>query len=57
MNFYAKDIRNGISKDDIGEMLGHSNSKVTEHYLAGLNKESIKCINRIFHLSKYYVKT
>lgn len=28
--------RNGVSKENIGEMLGHSNTIVTEHYLSGL---------------------
>ena len=31
--------RPGVSKDNIGEMLGHSNSVVTEHYLASLDIE------------------
>jgi len=38
--------RAGVSKDNIGEMLGHSNSVVTEHYLASLDIEKIKEINR-----------
>lgn len=29
-----------VSKDDIGDMLGHSNSIVTEHYLASIGLES-----------------
>ena len=37
----------GVSKDEIGEMLGHSNSIVTEHYLAGLEKEKKKKINSV----------
>lgn len=40
-------LRGGISKDQIGEMLGHSNSIVTEHYLAGLEKEKKKKINSV----------
>lgn len=40
-------LRKGVSKDEIGEMLGHSNSNVTEHYLAGLNKESKRRINSV----------
>ncbi len=35
----------GISKDDIGSMLGHSNSIVTEHYLASLDIEKTHQIN------------
>lgn len=38
-------LRNGTSKDYIGEMLGHANSIVTEHYLAGLDKEKFFEIN------------
>lgn len=38
---YATTLRRaGVSKDDIGEMLGHSNSTVTEHYLASFDMES-----------------
>ena len=40
-------LRNGVSKDEIGEMLGHSNSIVTEHYLAGLEKDKKKKINSV----------
>ena len=40
-------LRGGVSKDEIGEMLGHSNSIVTEHYLAGLEKEKKKKINSV----------
>lgn len=40
-------LRGGISKDQIGEMLGHSNSIVTEHYLAGLEKEKKRRINSV----------
>lgn len=37
--------RAGVSKDNIGEMLGHSNSIVTEHYLASLDIEKTHDIN------------
>lgn len=37
--------RAGVSKDNIGEMLGHSNSVVTEHYLASLDIEKTHEIN------------
>ena len=40
-------LRSGVSKDAIGEMLGHSNSIVTEHYLAGLEKEKKREINSV----------
>lgn len=44
---YANTLRRaGVSKDDIGEMLGHSNSIVTERYLASINMESTNEINR-----------
>jgi len=44
---YATTLRRaGVSKDDIGEMLGHSNSKVTEHYLASIDMESTFEINK-----------
>lgn len=44
---YATSLRRaGVSKDDIGEMLGHSNSIVTEHYLASIDLESTKAINQ-----------
>ena len=36
----------GVSKDNFGEMLGHSNSVVTEHYLASLDIEKTKDINK-----------
>ena len=36
----------GVSKDNIGEMLGHSNSVVTEHYLASLDIEKTQEINQ-----------
>jgi integrase len=37
--------RAGVSRDDIGEMLGHSNSIVTEHYLASMEAEKTFKIN------------
>jgi hypothetical protein len=40
-------MRGGISKDDIGSMLGHSNSIVTEHYLASLDNERTHQINAV----------
>lgn len=44
---YATTLRRaGVSKDDIGEMLGHSNSIVTEHYLASIDMESTNEINK-----------
>lgn len=39
--------RAGISKDVIGEMLGHSNSIVTEHYLATLDVERVFEVNEV----------
>jgi hypothetical protein len=38
--------RAGVSKDKIGEMLGHSNSIVTEHYLASIDMETTFDINK-----------
>jgi site-specific recombinase XerD len=38
-------MRNGTSRDDIGQMLGHSNSIVTEHYLASIDAERTFKIN------------
>ena len=38
--------RNGESKENIGEMLGHSNSVITEHYLSGIDIEKTNDINR-----------
>jgi integrase/recombinase XerD len=32
-------LRNGESRDDIGQMMGHSNSVVTEHYLPRIDRE------------------
>ncbi|HAG16258.1 MAG TPA: hypothetical protein DCG69_07000 [Bacteroidales bacterium] len=44
---YATTLRRaGVSKDDIGEMLGSSNSIVTEHYLASIDMESTFEINK-----------
>lgn len=40
-------LRGGISKDEIGSMLGHSNSVVTEHYLASLDIEKTHQINSV----------
>ena len=43
---YASTLqRNKISRDDISQMLGHSNVLVTEHYLDGLDSESTFGIN------------
>lgn len=44
---YATTLRRGgVSKDNIGEMLGHANSIVTEHYLASLDIEKTNEINQ-----------
>jgi integrase len=44
---YAQTLkRSGISKDDIGEMLGHANSIVTERYLASMDFEKTDEINQ-----------
>jgi len=44
---YASTLkRAGVSKDIIGEMLGHANSIVTEHYLASLDFEKTDEINQ-----------
>jgi integrase len=44
---YASTLRRAkVSKDDIGDMLGHSNSIVTEHYLASLDMEETYEINK-----------
>jgi integrase len=37
--------RAGKSRDEIGEMMGHSTSQVTEHYLASLDMEKTWEIN------------
>ena len=41
--------RNGVSKENIGEMLGHSNTIVTEHYLSGIDIEKTNDINKHIH--------
>ena len=38
--------RSGVSKDDIGEMMGHSNSMITEHYISSISIEKTKDINK-----------
>jgi integrase len=44
---YAMTLRRaGVSKDNIGDMLGHSNSIVTEHYLGSMNPETTFNINK-----------
>lgn len=44
---YAMTLRRaGVSKDNIGDMLGHSNSIVTEHYLGSMNPETTFDINK-----------
>lgn len=44
---YASTLRRAkVPKDDIGDMLGHSNSIVTEHYLASLDVEETFEINK-----------
>ena len=44
---YATSLfRLGAPKDQIGEMMGHSNSKVTEHYFGSLGVEIISDINK-----------
>jgi integrase len=44
---YAMTLRRaGVSKDNIGDMLGHSNSVVTEHYLGSMNPETTFDINK-----------
>jgi hypothetical protein len=40
-------MRGGISKDEIGTMMGHSNSSVTEHYLGTLDIERTQQINSV----------
>lgn len=45
---YATSLkRGGKSKDQIGEMLGHSNSVVTEHYLGSLDTDKTFEINEV----------
>jgi integrase len=44
---YASTLdRNGESRDDIGQMMGHSNSIVTEHYLASIRMGKTFKINK-----------
>ena len=44
---YASTLRRAkVSKDDIGDMLGHSNSIVTEHYLSSIDMETTFDINK-----------
>lgn len=38
--------RAGVSKDKIGEMMDHSSSVVTEHYLASLDRETVFEVNK-----------
>jgi integrase len=38
--------RSGKSRDEIGEMMGHSTSQVTEHYLASLDMDKTWEINK-----------
>ena len=40
-------LRKGKSRDDIGQMPGHSNSIVTEHYLASIDAERTFKINAV----------
>lgn len=46
-NYATTLYRMGIPKDKIGEILGHSNSKVTEHYFGTLGVESVEGINKL----------
>lgn len=44
---YASTLRRAkVSKDDIGDMLGHSNAIVTEHYLSSIDLETTFDINK-----------
>jgi len=45
-------LRNGISKDNISTMMGHSNSIVTEHYLASIDLEKTDDINSVLPRKK-----
>ena len=45
-------LSGGVSKDEIGEMLGHSNSIVTEHYLAGLEKATGSALSKLLSAIK-----
>jgi aspartyl/asparaginyl beta-hydroxylase (cupin superfamily) len=40
-------LRKGKSRNDIGQMPGHSNSIVTEHYLASIDDERTFKINSV----------
>ena len=40
-------LRAGVSKDFIGEMMSHSSSSVTEHYLSSLDVEKTREINDV----------
>jgi integrase len=45
---YATSLyRLGAPKDQIGEMMGHSNSKVTEHYFGSLGVDGVTKINQL----------
>jgi integrase len=45
---YASTLRRAkVSKDDISDMLGHSNSIVTEHYLDSLISEETLSVNEV----------
>ena len=45
---YASTLRRAkVSKDDIGDMMGHANSIVTEHYLDSLDLEETFEINKL----------
>ena len=46
-NYATTLYRLGTSKDKIGEILGHSNSRVTEHYFGSLGVESVETINKL----------
>ncbi len=44
---YATSLkRNNIPTSIIGEMLGHANSMVTEHYLASMDLDKLEDINK-----------
>ena len=44
--------RMGASKDQIGEILGHFNSRVTEHYFGSLGVDNIGSINQLLPRTK-----
>lgn len=46
-NYATTLYRMGTSKDQIGEILGHSNSRVTEHYFGSLGVDNIGSINQL----------